>query len=89
MNVTHSELPWSVYGPGTLIRTASGEIVADTFGADFDLSIDRANAAMIVKAVNAHSQLIAALNAIANDGMDARQCMEAARAALRAAGEPV
>ena len=59
---SRTEGTWFVYRDNpNLICTAKNEIIADTYGTDFDTETDRANAAFIVRAVNSHEQLVAAL----------------------------
>ena len=105
MNVTHTPTPWANDGYGSL-RGADGRQV-DVWG----LSVAYAqrspetegNAAFIVKAVNAHDRLKAALEDMIEwarlvsdeyiDGSDLRkeylESLKEARAALAAAGEQV
>ena len=60
MKTTHTALPWHVgMKPGPMIYGPNGDQVAD-LTADFE--DDRANAAFIVRACNAHDDLLAALD---------------------------
>ena len=60
--------PWSVHKDDLSIRSGA-TVIADTSDASTDAETTRANAALIVKAVNSHDALLAALElVVAHDG---------------------
>lgn len=61
MTTAHSPLPWKTYNEDRHIRTLQGKIVAVTGHGDLVLDKDLADAALIVRAVNAHEPLLSHL----------------------------
>jgi hypothetical protein len=98
MNVTHSPLPWKHYAEDNIIcpSNGTGRILEWTpRSANVSVAERDANAAFIVKAVNAHDPMLAALKA-ANQfcgSLTAEECPDTVhvliRKALAAAGEQV
>ena len=84
---THTPTPWFA----TDLRQVRSHVgfVALTSGSDFNVAIEEANAAFIVRACNSHDALVAALRDIADAvyGTDTARLRARARAALAAAGE--
>ena len=84
---THTPTPWFA----TDLRQVRSHVgfVALTSGSDFNVAIEEANAAFIVRACNSHDALVAALRDIADAvyGTDTPRLRARARAALAAAGE--
>lgn len=84
----HTPTPWAMDDTRLLIRSG-GHLVAEAFRDCLKSIADReaeaqANAAMIVRAVNAHDALVEALRVIAGGGYD--DAVLVAERALRAAG---
>lgn len=78
---THTPTPWAAHD--NAIWNADSETVTNVNSVRFD---DFANAAHIVKCVNAHDGLVKALRFIANVACGERQCKSEAICSLRAAG---
>ncbi|MCK8788244.1 hypothetical protein M0638_28235, partial [Roseomonas sp. NAR14] len=58
----HTPMPWSIDQDGkTALITSNGELIAECGISDLPVKQDQANAAFIVRAVNAHDALVAAL----------------------------
>lgn len=97
MPKTHSPLPWYIgMRPGPMIYGQKGEQIADMTMLMLGDQENRANAALIVRAVNSHAEIVAALeNLIAAendygdpDNVAINQALAAATSALaRAKGE--
>lgn len=97
LRAAHSPLPWRIY-PGHLdsIYSQDGEVLIVERGSDFnclegestpDNDEARANAAFIVRACNAHYQMLEALKTAqaALDFADFPETLKAVRAAIAAA----
>lgn len=67
----HTPIPWSISADGQRIISADGEsVIADVHGAACADQEGAANARMIVRAVNSHAELLAALREIADHSVD-------------------
>ena len=82
--------PWFVYSQNSnmIVNAAATKVIADASSEEGDYAEAKANAAFIVRACNAHDQLVAALRAVLLEiGDYGRPSVRAdARKALAAAG---
>jgi hypothetical protein len=88
----HTPTPWVVNAAGNVICSADGKWLADTRTVQREDEEDKENAALIVRAVNSHEQLVAALRLAkhrldcANKHIDCQDEIDAIVRALAAAG---
>lgn len=81
----HTPTPWitdTEHYPNDQVFTIGGAIIADCKWTPHDHNIRRENAAFIVRAVNCHADLLAALELIRDGMADDRAYRDCARAAI-------
>jgi len=70
MSEKHTPLPWVAVDDGLgTIKDADGNDICDCMGSDFGPNSDAYHAAMIVRAVNSHAELVAALELFTSASM--------------------